>query len=77
LPDPNSSRVYRLQVGAYAVHNTAEVIAQRIRDAGLQASTENYNSLKRVVVPGVRAVDAGSVVQILGALGFEEVWIRE
>jgi cell division protein FtsN len=77
LPNPDSSKIYRLQVGSYAVHNTAEKMAQRIRSAGLQAGIENYNLLKRVVVPGVRAADAWSIVQMLELLGFKEVWIRE
>jgi cell division protein FtsN len=77
LPNPNSSRIYCLQVGSYAVHNTAEKMAQRIRSAGLQANVESYNSLKRVVVPGVRASDAYSIVQMLESMGFQEVWVRE
>jgi len=77
LPNPDSQRIYRLQVGSYAVHNTADIMAQRIRAAGLQAGIEYYNSLKRVFVPGVRASDACSIVQILELLGFKEVWIRE
>jgi len=77
LPNPDSKKIYRLQVGSYAVHNTAEKMAQRIRSAGLQAGVENYNSLKRVFVPGVRAADAYSTVQMLEFLGFKEVWIRE
>jgi len=77
LPNPDSSRIYRLQVGSYAVHNTADMMAQRIRSAGLQAGVEYYNSLKRVFVPGVRAADAYSIVQMLESLGFQEVWIRE
>jgi len=77
LPNPNSSKTYRLQVGSYAVHNTADMMAQRIRSAGLQAGVEYYNSLKRVFIPGVRAADAYVIVQMLEALGFKEVWIRE
>ncbi|MDR2923653.1 MAG: hypothetical protein LBU85_09980 [Treponema sp.] len=77
LPDPNSPRIYRLQVGSYAVHNTADLMAQRLMAAGLQAGIEYYNSLKRVFVPGVRAADACTIVQLLEALGFAEVWIRE
>jgi hypothetical protein len=77
LPDPNSSRVYRIQVGAYSVQNTAEMMAQRIRSAGLQAGIEYYNSLKRVIVPGVRAEDMYTILQMLESLGFTEVWIRE
>jgi cell division protein FtsN len=77
LPNPDSSRVYRLQIGAYAVHTTADKMAQRIRSAGLQAGVEYYNSLKRVFVPDVRAADAYSIVQMLELLGFQEVWIRE
>jgi hypothetical protein len=77
LPNPDSKKIYRLQVGSYAVHNTAEKMAQRIRSAGLQANVEFYNSLKRVVVPGVRAADAYSIVQLLESMGFQEVWIRE
>jgi hypothetical protein len=53
------------------------MVVQRLRDAGLLADMEYFNSLKRVFVPGVRAADVGSIVQILGTLGFEEIWIRE
>jgi hypothetical protein len=77
LPNPNSSKVYRLQVGTYTAHNTAEKAAQRVMSAGLHAGIESYNSLKRVVVPSVRAADVCSVVQMLEMLGFQEVWIRE
>jgi hypothetical protein len=77
LPDPNSSRIYCIQVGAYSMQNTAEMMAQRIRSVGLQAGIEYYNSLKRVVVPGVRAEDAYTILQMLESLGFTEVWIRE
>jgi len=77
LPDPNSPRILRIQVGSYAVHNTADIMAQRIRAIGLQADIEYYNSLKRVIVPGVRAADACTIVQMLESLGFTEVWIRE
>jgi len=77
LPNPNSRKTYRLQVGSYTAQNTAEKTAQRIRSAGLQASVENYNSLKRVIVPAVRAADACQIVQMLEMLGFKEVWIRE
>jgi cell division protein FtsN len=77
LPDPNSRKVYRLQVGSYSVHSTADRMVQQLRAAGLQAGIEYYNSLQRVLVLGVRAADAASVVQTLGLMGFEEVWIRE
>jgi len=77
LPDPNSPRIYRIQVGSYAVHKTADMMAQRLMAAGLQAGVEYYNSLKRVFVPGVRAEDAYTIVQMLELLGFTEVWIRD
>ncbi|MDR2575097.1 MAG: hypothetical protein LBC52_01495 [Treponema sp.] len=77
LPDPNSPRIFRLQVGSYAVHNTADIMAQRIRMTGLQVDIEFYNSFKRVIVPGVRAADVCTIVQILESLGFAEVWIKE
>jgi len=77
LPDPNSAKIYRIQVGSYAVHNTADIMAQRLKTAGLYTDFEFYNSLKRVIVPGIRASDACTVVQMLESLGFAEVWIRE
>jgi hypothetical protein len=52
-------------------------MAQRIRATGLLVDVEYYNSLKRVIVPGVRAADVCTIVQILESLGVEEVWIRE
>ena len=77
LPDPNIPRIYRLQVGSYAVHNTADIMAQRIRAAGLPVGIEFFNSLKRVFVPGVLAADMYTIVQTLELLGFQEVWIKE
>jgi len=76
LPDPNGSGIYRVQVGSYAVHNTADIMAQRIRATGLQVDFEYYNSLKRVIVPGIRAADMCTILQMLESLGFAEVWIR-
>jgi len=77
LPNPDSPKIYRLQVGSYTVHNAADIVAQRIMAAGLQAGIEYYNSSKRVFVPGVRAEDAQTIVQKLELLGFTEVWIRD
>jgi len=77
LPDPNSPRIFRIQVGSYSVHNTADIMAQRIRATGLQVDIEYYNSLKRVIVPGVRAADVCTIIQMLESLGFAEVWIKD
>ena len=77
LPNPNSGKTYRLQVGAFSVADSAAKTMQQLRALGLNAAQEQHGSLLRVSAVGVRAADVYSAVQKLEAAGFKEVWIRE
>ena len=77
LPDPNTNKVYRLQVGSYAMPEAANITEQCVRDAGFRSAQERHGSMNRVLAMGIRAADVRSAVQRLGAAGFKEVWIRE
>jgi hypothetical protein len=77
LPDPNTGKFYRLQVGAFSLPETAGKVMQRLADEGFTADWEQYGSLYRVFAADIPAVDVYPAVQVLGAAGFREVWVRE
>jgi rare lipoprotein A (peptidoglycan hydrolase) len=77
LPDPQSGKVYRIQVGAFSQAALAQVCFERVRTAGLSPAYEINGNLYRVVLSGIRAADVYYTAQRLGAAGFTEAWIRE
>jgi len=77
LPDPQSGKVYRVQVGAFSRVALAQVCFDRLKAAGFSPAFEQNGSLYRVVISGIRAADASYVAQRLNAAGFTEAWIRE
>jgi rare lipoprotein A (peptidoglycan hydrolase) len=77
LPDPNSGKVYRIQVAAYAHAALAQVCFDRLKAAGFNPAYEQNGSLYRVVLSGIKAADVSYVAQRLSAVGFFEAWIRE
>jgi cell division protein FtsN len=77
LPDPNSGKVYRVQVGAFSRAALAQVCFDRLKSAGFTPAFEQNGSLYRVVISGIRAADISYTAQRLKAIGFTEAWIRE
>jgi hypothetical protein len=77
LPDPNSNRMYRLQVGAFFSQNAAANTFRSLQDAGLNPVYEHSQNYYRVVIADVPAPNVASTVQRLGAIGIREVWVRE
>jgi len=77
LPDPNSGKVYRVQVGAFSQAALAQVCFERLRAAGLNPAYEQNGNLYRVVLSGIRAADVLYTAQRLKAAGFTEAWLRE
>ena len=77
LPDPDNGKIYRLQVGAFSLPETAGRVLQRLEDAGFETAWEQYGSMQRVFAANIRAADVYSAVQRLGEAGFSEVWVRE
>ena len=77
MPDPQSKKIYRVQVGAFSNTTTAQNCYDRVKNAGYSPSFEKYNNLYRVVISGVKASDMPKIAQGLGSAGFTEVWLRE
>jgi len=77
LPDPNSGKVYRVQVGAYSNVALARACFERLKAAGFSPAYEQNGSLYRVVLSGIRAADMSYTARCLNAAGFTEAWLRE
>jgi hypothetical protein len=77
LPDPNSNKRYRLQVGAFNSQNAAEHTFRTLQDAGFNPIYEHSQNFYRVVIADVPAASVASTVQRLVSIGFNQVWVRE
>jgi cell division septation protein DedD len=77
LPDRNSGRIYRLQVGAWSAPDAAGRALQMLQSAGFSAVQEQNGSLYRVLAAGIPAADVYAAAQRLGAMGFRQIWVRE
>jgi cell division protein FtsN len=77
LPDRNSGKIYRLQVGAYSVLDTADRTARNVRAAGFNVELEQVNTIYRVMVLGIASADVYQASVRLGSLGFSQIWVRE
>jgi hypothetical protein len=77
MPNPSSNQLYRLQLGAFSNAGNAAQCFQRLISAGLSPCYEQYGTLHRVVLAGIRAADAPLIIQRLEAAGFTDVWVRQ
>ena len=77
IPDPNTNRVYSLQVGNYPTEAHALQIVQQLRGIGFEAVHEQQAGLFRVFVIGVPAASVNFAVQRLLVMGYTEIWILE
>jgi len=77
LPNPNSRKFYRLQVGAFSVLENAEEYERRAQALGFITEREKHGSLTRVLLEGIKASDVKLATEELEEAGFTEVWVRE
>jgi hypothetical protein len=77
MPDPRSTKVYRVQAGAFLVPENAETALSRLRAVGYSPTLERFENYYRVVISGVRARDVQGLSYRIGYAGFEEAWLRE
>jgi len=77
LPDPNSNKRYRLQVGAFISQNAAAHTFRSLQDAGFNPVYEHSQNFYRVIIADVPASGVASTVQRLGAIGITQIWVRE
>jgi cell division protein FtsN len=76
-PNPNSNKIYRLQVGSFATPEAAEKVALMVEDAGFSVDRELSDYNYRVLVTNIPASAVYTAAQKLGALGIGQLWIRE
>jgi len=77
LPDPNTNRKYRLQVGAFNSQNAAAATFRSLQDAGFSPVYEHSQNFYRVIIADIPASSVASTVQKLGSIGIRQVWVRE
>ena len=77
IPQADSTKLYRLQVGAYVVPRNAVEAFEKLKNSGLNPAYEKSGDFYRVVLAGLRAGDIQSIAQKLGDAGFREAIIRE
>jgi len=77
LPDPNTNKKYRLQVGAFNSQNAAEHTFRSLQDAGFNPIYEHSQNFYRVVIADIPAASVASTVQRLVSIGINQVWVRE
>jgi len=77
LPDPNSNKRYRLQVGAFTDQNAAAHTFRSLQDAGFSPVYEHSQNFFRVIIADVPAPNVAGTVQKLGSIGIRQVWVRE
>jgi rare lipoprotein A len=77
IPPAGSTKLYRIQVGAFSVPRNALDVFDRLKAAGLNPRYEQYGNLYRVVLAELKAADIPAIAQKLGNSGFNEVLLRE
>jgi len=77
LPDPNSNKKYRLQVGAFTDQNAAAYTFKTLQDAGFSPAYDHSQNFYRVIIADVPASSVASTVQKLVSIGVNQIWVRE
>jgi hypothetical protein len=77
LPDPNTNKRYRLQVGAFTDQNAAAHTFRSLQDAGFTPVYEHSQNFFRVIIADVPASNVASTVQRLRTIGINQIWVRE
>ena len=77
LPDPNTGKIYRLQIGSFSTQLTADRVSRLVGSLGFNVAQEWTGAMHRVLATDVPAALVSSAVQRLGLIGIEQVWVRE
>ena len=77
LPDRNSGKIYRLQIGAYSAYEAAVKAAEHVKSAGFNVESEYTGSVYRVLACGIASSDVYSASVKLCSMGFFQIWVRE
>ena len=77
LPDRNSGKTYRLQVGSYSTREAAAEAAELVKTAGFTVQQEYIDSFYRILATNINSIDVYPSSVRLGSLGFSQIWVRE
>jgi rare lipoprotein A (peptidoglycan hydrolase) len=77
LPNPNSNKIYHVQVGSFSAREAAARVEQQVRLAGFSAGTEFHNNYYRVLALNIPAPNVHNSILRLSTIGFREFWVRE
>jgi cell division protein FtsN len=77
IPDPNSGKLYRLQVGAFSIQDAAAQAARQIQAAGFNAALEQSGTVYRALAVNIPAASVYAAASRLGLAGFKQIWVRE
>jgi rare lipoprotein A len=77
IPPTDSSKSYRIQIGAYRIPRHAVDAFDKLKNVGLNPAYERSGEVYRVVLASVKAQDVESIAGKLGNAGFKEAVIRE
>ncbi|MDR0389265.1 MAG: Ig-like domain-containing protein, partial [Spirochaetaceae bacterium] len=77
MPDADSARLYRIQVGAFKRAQNAEQVYERLNRLSLNPAYEQYLDFTRVIVRNIKAGDITLYLERIRSAGFNEVIIRE
>jgi len=77
IPETNTGKTYRVQVGAYREIRYAEETFKKLKNAGFNPEYEKHGDFYRIVLPGLKQSDLAEVSERLGRAGFREVVLRE
>ena len=76
-PNPQSPKIYMLQVGSFSSPEAAVGSEYWVRVAGFEVAREIYDSMYRVLVVNIPAAGVYPAIQRLSAFGFKQFWVRE
>jgi len=76
IPQADDSRLYQLQVGSFKVAQNAERVFDRLTNAALNPSYEQYLDFTRVLIKGISARDVSLYIVKIKNAGFSEVFIK-
>jgi cell division septation protein DedD len=77
IPDPKSTKMYRVQVGSFSNTDLAWRFYDRLKHVGLNPAFEPHGKMYRVVIPGLKAVNIPEIIRQLELAGVYEAWVRE
>jgi hypothetical protein len=76
IPAADNLYYHRIQVGSFKIHQNAANLAARMKAAGFNAVSENYQDFMRVILTEIKPADMSSTLEKLKSMGIREVWIK-